>query len=279
MNQDQILPFPLEVRVENTNNCNASCYICPREKLTRKKGFMPLDLFRKIVDECAANRIREMHLQGFGEPFLDRNIFERIRYAKDKGVKSTILVTNGSLLTPKTCEGIVRSGLDRMKISFYGTDKAEYGSVHRGLDYDKVKAGIYRLFEEKRKTQSRTPKITVKYIGRLHRFPRFMSQWWPRARVGYARLHNYGYGRKYNRAKSSEKVRCDMVWDPIFQILWDGRVVPCCYDFDGRIILGDLNNQSISEIWQGENYRKFRLAHQTLQFEPYPICKICDKLR
>lgn len=275
----QIEPFPLEVRVENTNHCNASCYMCPREKLTREKGFMPLDLFKKIVDECADNRIREMHLQGFGEPFLDKNIFHRIRYAKEKEIRSTLLVTNGSLLSGKICEEIVQSGLDRMKISFYGIDKEEYESTHRGLDYDKVKRGIERLLDVKKNLKCSTPKVTLKYIGKLHRFPRFMRQWWPRARVGYARLHNYSYGRKYNPAKSSGKIKCDMVWDPIFQILWDGRVVPCCYDFDGRIILGDTNHQSITEIWHGEPYQKFRLAHQTMKLDPYPICRICDKLK
>ena len=279
MNSYQIQPFPLEVRVENTNHCNASCYICPREKLSREKGIMSLELFKKIVDECAANRVKEMHLQGFGEPFLDKNIFHRIRYAKEKGIKSTILVTNGSLLKQETCERIVQSGLDRMKISFYGTDKQEYESIHRGIKFDEVKAGIIRLLDTKKNLGQSTPKITVKYIGRLHRFPRFVLQWGPRTRVGYARLHNYSYGRKYNSPKSSGNLKCDMVWDPIFQILWDGRVVPCCYDFDGRIILGDLNQQSISEIWHSESYNKFRQAHRTLELDPYPICKICDKLK
>jgi radical SAM protein with 4Fe4S-binding SPASM domain len=240
---------------------------------------MSLDLFKKIVDECADNQVREMHLQGFGEPFLDKNIFHRIRYAKEKGIRSTILVTNGSLLTSKICEEIVQSGLDRLKISFYGIDKQEYESVHGGIKFDMVKSGIQRLLDTKRKSGQSKPKITLKYIGRLHRFPRFVLQWWPRARVGYARLHNYSYGRKYNPTKSSGKLKCDMVWDPIFQILWDGRVVPCCYDFDGRIILGDLNRQSITEIWQSENYKKFRQAHSTLKLDPYPICKICDKLK
>ena len=91
-------PFPLEVRVENTNHCNASCVICPREKMTRPKGFMSIDLFRRIVDECTNHHIKEMHLQGFGEPFLDKDIFDRIRYAKERNIGRTFLVTNGSLL-------------------------------------------------------------------------------------------------------------------------------------------------------------------------------------
>ena len=272
-------PFPLEVRVENTNHCNASCVICPREKMTRPKGFMSLDLFRRIVDECTNHHIKEMHLQGFGEPFLDKDIFDRIRYAKERNIGSTFLVTNGSLLTEDTCEKIVQSGLDRVKVSFYGTDETEYEAVHMGIKYEKVKRNIQQLLLIKKRLKSRTPKVTLKYIGHLHLFPRFVFQWWPKTRVSFARVHNYCYGRKYNKISDHQDRKCDMIWNPIFQILWDGRVVPCCYDFDARLILGDLNQQSISEIWNGEKYEKLRNAHASNQLDQYPLCKICDKLR
>lgn len=44
----------------------------------------------------------------------------------------------------------------------------------------------------------------------------------------------------------------------IMQVLWDGRVVPCCYDFDGKIVLGDLRRESVAKVWNGEKYERFR---------------------
>ena len=74
--------------------------MCPREKMTRPKGTMSLDLFKRIAEECAREKIQEIHLQGFGEPFLDEDIFERIDYSKEQNIKSTLLVTEMKTLGP-----------------------------------------------------------------------------------------------------------------------------------------------------------------------------------
>ena len=56
--------YPPEVWIENTNCCNASCVMCPRDKLTRKLGFMPFELFTKLVDEIVTfpEPIRRLHV-------------------------------------------------------------------------------------------------------------------------------------------------------------------------------------------------------------------------
>ena len=62
---------PLEVHIENTNACDAHCIMCPREKMTRKTGFMDYDLFCKIIDQIVSTwGIDSIHLHGFGEPLL-----------------------------------------------------------------------------------------------------------------------------------------------------------------------------------------------------------------
>ncbi|MXX04767.1 MAG: hypothetical protein F4Z49_13630, partial [Gemmatimonadetes bacterium] len=49
------LRFPEVISIEGSSYCNADCIMCPRELLSRKKGNMPMDLYRKIIDECAEN--------------------------------------------------------------------------------------------------------------------------------------------------------------------------------------------------------------------------------
>jgi radical SAM protein with 4Fe4S-binding SPASM domain len=41
-------------------------------------------------------------------------------------------------------------------------------------------------------------------------------------------------------------------------VLWDGRVVPCCRDDDARVVLGDLRESSLEEIWNGPAARQLR---------------------
>ncbi len=61
-------------------------------------------------------------------------------------------------------------------------------------------------------------------------------------------------------------------------ILVNGDVVPCCYDFDGALVMGNALKEGIADIWDGEKFRKFREAHGGHDFGKYPICAGCDKL-
>ncbi len=272
--------FPKEVRIENTNLCNAVCTMCPREKLSRERGTMDTEFFGSLVGQLSEGGTEELHLQGYGEPLLDDGIFDKIRMAKDGGIPYTFMVTNASLLDDERCRRLVESGLDKLKISFYGLNKDEYEDVHKGLTYEEVRDNVERLLRVKKKARSSSPVVDLKYIGGLGKFLLFALQWGFKARVSYARLHNYGDGRGFNKPDLDNRLRsCPMVASPVMQVLWDGRVVPCCYDFDGKIILGDLTEESIKDVWGGQRYTKFREVHQRKEFEKLPLCLNCDKLR
>ncbi len=281
--QDMLVEFPHQVRIENTNFCNAVCTMCPREMLTRPKGTMGLGFFNKIVAQLVKGGTKELHLQGYGEPFLDKTIIKKIKAAKAAGMPYTFMVTNASLLTDKVCRELLTSGLDKLKISFYGVEKESYEKIHNGLKFEEVKANLQRLLrirKEIKKSGKPVTKIDVKYIGRLRDFVRFAFQWGFKAHISFARMHNYGYGRGFNKAEKEKSERkCSMVIDPVMQVLWDGLVVPCCYDFDGKMILGDLNKETVAEVWKGEKYTRFRGLHQRGEYEKLPICNNCDKLR
>lgn len=272
--------FPLQIRIENTNYCNARCIICPREKLTRPMGTMGFEFFKSLVNQAVQGRTQEVHLEGYGEPFLDDLICDKITYAKQSGIPHTLLVTNASLLSEKVSLTLLNSGLDKLKISFYGTNSREYEKVHQLLSYAEVKKNINLLLQLKHKLKKNRPVVVLKYIGPLWRFPMFLIQWGTKSTVSYARLHNYVNARQYNQPKTEKENRmCPMVSSPIMQVLWDGRVVPCCYDFNGKIILGDLNTQSIEQVWNSVQYQEFRSNHEKRDFQKLPFCYTCDKLQ
>ena len=130
------LPLPSVMMIENTNHCNAGCVMCPRELLSRKRGFMDLGLFEKIIREVSGLKRKPVtHLHGFGEPMLDKLLPARIRLAKAYGIKHTYIVSNASLLSRETSRKIIDAGLDKMKISFYGTDEESYNATMKRLDF------------------------------------------------------------------------------------------------------------------------------------------------
>jgi len=268
--------FPEQIRLENTNKCNAHCVICPREKQTRAQGFMDESLLERILEECRGERITKFTVQGYGEPLLDKNFCRFVRRAKDTLDCPTFSVSNGSLITPGLAREMVSSGLDKVKISFYGVNKEEYEKIHTPLSFDKTRQCILNLIEAKKEAGS-SMKIRLQYIGSIWRFLPFCLQWAGKTMVGFNTLHNYGHGRRYNRREN--RGRCPMLDDPILQVLWNGDIVPCCYDFNGEMVLGNLYKNSIREIWRGEPYEKMRKANDRGDFSDYPICLMCDRRR
>ena len=267
--------FPEEIRLENTNACNAHCVICPREKQTRRMGIIAPELVRQIVDEAKGNTISKFTVQGFGEPLLDRNFCDHLRLIKGQLGCPTFSVSNASLITAELAGNLVECGLDKIKISFYGINQKEYESVHRGLSYERTVEGVTHLIRAKRAARSKMI-IRLQYIGRFWRFLPFLLHWGPKAAVGYTTLHNYGGARNYQKNRRRWG-RCPILSEPIIQVLWDGRVAACCYDFDGKMILGDLRRQSMAEIWHGEPFQRLRRAHADDDFSEWPMCQDCDR--
>ena len=282
------LPRPSVILIENTNCCNAQCVMCPRETLTRKRGFMEFGLFEKIIREVSsASRTPVVHLHGFGEPLLDESLPERIMLAKTCGIKHTYLVTNASLLSSETSRKIISAGLDTMKISFYGTDEESYHATMRGLDFKVALQNIREFVRIRKELKKRTPKLILQYLPQKAneaKMEEFQSLWRSvlDKRAGdclnRSSLHNYGGGRTYNRVGERIVSVCFYPWTAL-SVLCDGRAVTCCMDYNGVQGVGDLNFQSVTEIWNGPVLSAIRRNFGKLDYSGFPTCLCCDWVR
>lgn len=279
------LPYPSVILIENTNCCNAHCVMCPRDTLTRERGFMEFALFEKIMKELSgAHRKPVVHLHGFGEPLLDPLLPERIRLAKDCGIKHTYIVTNASLLFPETSRKIIAAGLDAMKISFYGTDAESYDATMRGLDFNVALQNIKDFLRIRKELKKRTPKLTLQYLPQATngaRTKEFQSLWrsLPDKNGGdclnISTLDNFGGGKSYNIVGEKITSVCFYPWSAL-SVLQDGRAVTCCVDYNGVQGVGDLNCQSIEEIWNGPVLSGIRRNFGKLDYSGFPTCLSCD---
>lgn len=278
-------PFPAVILIENTNRCNARCVMCPRETLTRKPGFMEFALFEKIIKEISgAKRKPVVHLHGFGEPLLDDLLPERIRLAKAFGIKHTYLVTNASLLFPETARKIISAGLDEMKISFCGTDEQSYEATMRGLDFKAAINNIREFVRIRKELKKRTPKLILQYLPQETngaRVEEFKTLWRSTLdknlgdRLNISALDNFGGGRAYTPIGEKITSICFYPWSAL-SVLWDGRAVTCCVDYNGAQRLGDVNSQSVKEIWNGPVLSSIRQNFGKLDYRGFPTCLCCD---
>ena len=143
--RDRARRLPDIVQIESTNICNAKCVFCPRDEMHRRQGVMDMELFKKIVDECAALGITHVRVHNYGEPFLDRQLVEKVRYAKQKGIEEVGMISNGSLITEEIARGMIEAGLDAINISVDAAGKEVFERTRLDLNYDKVIANIRTL--------------------------------------------------------------------------------------------------------------------------------------
>jgi hypothetical protein len=279
------LPLPSVMMIENTNLCNAECVMCPRELLSRKRGFMDFGLFEKIIREVSGLKRKPVtHLHGFGEPMLDKLLPERIRLAKACGIKHTYIVSNASLLSPEMSRKIIAAGLDKMKISFYGTDEESYNNTMKRLDFKVTFQNVKDFLRIRKEMKRRHPRLILQYLPtetNQARTDEFRALWEPLIdkqagdRLNVATLHNYGGGRAYNRMRKKIVSVCYFPWTSM-SVLWDGRVVTCCMDSNGVQVLGDLNSQTVKEVWMGPVLTGVRDDFRKLRYDAYPVCRTCD---
>src|SRR5881392_3930709 len=159
--RDRAPRLPEIVQIEATNICNAKCVFCPRDDMHRRQGVMSLELFKKVVDECAELGITHVRVHNYGEPFLDRHLTEKVRYAKEKGIKEVGMISNGSLITEKIARGMIEAGLDAINISVDAGGKEVFDRTRIGLNYDKVIANVERLVRIRTELGKRRPKLIL----------------------------------------------------------------------------------------------------------------------
>ena len=271
--RDRAPSMPEIVQIESTNICNAKCVFCPRDEMHRRQGIMTVELFRKIVDECVELGITHVRMHNYGEAFIDKQLVEKVRYAKQKGIREVGVISNGSLITEAVARGMIDAGLDAINISVDAAGKEVFESTRLGLKYDKVIANIERLVRMRTESGKRRPKLILSFVRQNNSADEqaFIEHWRAIAdKVHITDLHNWAGTLN---TESDVNYPCYRPW-LTFTVLWDGRVSLCCADFDGKIILGDLNTSSIRDIWNAEPYRDARRQH--LESGGPDICRACD---
>lgn len=140
-----------------TNVCNARCIFCayPRAVDNRdlKGGVMPLNLFKKIVDEWKALGGDDVDLtHTVGDPLVDPGLLEKIDYAiHQAGIKRLTFTTNGILLNRNdNYRHLINAGVKEIYISTEGTNAEVYEKVYGVKHYDDMLSGVHNLLEYNR---------------------------------------------------------------------------------------------------------------------------------
>ncbi len=287
-------PLPIRLWIELTNVCNLNCVMCLSKSIPKsERGFMDFNLFKKIIDE-AAGFVYDAYLHHRGESLLHPDIFKMIKYAKERKI-STRLHTNATLLTEEKSYLLLNSGLDFLSFSFDGYDKETYEGIRRGGPFEKTLANIIEFLKMKQDRKKSSPFTVLTVIDfsskkkknlnqEKKKKKEFLSHFnsAPLDALRVRRPHNWGgeysvNGGSLNRGLLRGFVPCTFLWYAL-AIFWDGIVVPCPQDFFGKLALGNVNQNSLVELWNSKKEKFLREKMTRNDYKVLSPCNKCDRL-
>jgi radical SAM protein with 4Fe4S-binding SPASM domain len=290
---------PYTISVEPTCLCNLRCPECPTGSgiIRRENTNLDLMLYQRLIDEIKTTTLH-LFLYFQGEPFINRDIFDMIKYAADKKI-FTIISTNGQFLDNEINKKIIKSGLNRLIISVDGTNQETFEKYRVGGDLKLILEGTKNLNALKKIDKKRTPEIVFQFlvfrhneaqvsnIKKLGKISGANRTWIKSAQIIHpdraqeALPLNPDYSRYFFdeegriKIKSGLKNQCRRLWRTCV-ITTDGHVLPCCFDKEGKYIMGDLQDTKLSEIWHSQKYFEFRTGILNNRRE-IEICTNCTE--
>lgn len=210
-------------QVESTSNCSATCSFCPHPTMERKKKHMSLETFRRVLSVMENDYIALHH---FGEPLLNPDLPAFIREAHAHGVRCEFS-TNG-----------------------YGIQKDDY--LKAVLDARPYMIRIAYDFFKPDEFIKKVLTFNVATIVKLHAVTKGLLlehkpyNNWAGVLPGESEIRGECYYKKFHYACA----------------LQDGSLVPCCQDYEGKHVIGHVNEPD-------------KVAFQ----EDYSICKGCTGMQ
>jgi len=273
---------PLILQLEPTNICNLRCIMCPQYTSKRKKGFMDFGLFQKVVDDAVGFGVKRVWLYAQGEPLLHPRIIDMVGYLKKKKLGVDI-TTNGMLLDSVKARALFNSNMDSadyITFSVMGRSKEVHESIMKGADHDLVESNILSLMELRRQRKISGPIVQTKLYSmpeNLHEIAAYEKFW--RGKVDRV-LPVTPISHSFSKTADNDKITlkrsfCTQAWDRI-TVYWNGDMTLCNNDTNGENVAGNLQAESIKEVWYCDKYMQFRKMHREKQFGNVPLCARCD---
>lgn len=276
------LEAPGVIWIENTNACNLRCIICPNKDMTRKVGFMEMEVYKKIVDECIQLRIKQIDFVGFGEPLLDKLVIDKVAYAKMRGINTVTMTTNGTLLAPELGGELVRAQLDELGVSIDAATSETYDKMRPPGKLEVVEENVRNLLKVRNQMGLTKPKVKVKFnkapenASEVEIFKRKWHGLADRIYISFVLNWAGAVGRgPFEWHGTARREPCPMIFT-YMTIQWDGKVCLCCLDYEGEVILGDIKEASIRQVWHNKELQRIRQAHLDNRFGEIPLCDRCS---
>lgn len=287
-------PFQI-FNIELTNRCPFKCVMCARtNNMTRAEGVMSLETFQKIIDEVvlvnpAHARSPGVWMHHFGESLVHPEFDVLMRHAAERGVTPRLSV-NPLMLKEDIAVRLLSPTPGTLYLSLDGHDDASFERIRGVADaYEKSKERLLTFLALKTDLSPST-KIVLSMIhfdDNVESIDKTRAYWEsvPGIDVFLDKPFTAWDGNAPDvlallprqRPPSTGPVVCTWPWRSM-TIAWDGDVVPCCYDYNKRYVLGNIHESNLTEIWNGAPMRALRAEFLSGDVTNQ-LCRNCEALR
>lgn len=281
------LKKPVDISLELSSFCTNTCGYCyhsASKDLPFKRGKMSLNLATKIISEAKELGVNSIKMNYRGESSMNPYFYEITNCARLAASGSTFIdrVMNSNFNFDIKREDIFEGllNLTKVKVSFDSFRKEIFEKQRRGSNYEKTLANIEKFYNyPNRKTelviQSVRTKLNADEDLKHEIKKRFPSATSSVRDVVEGRVKKDLTDFLHRRRDYSERQSCIQAHARLI-VHWDGKVVPCCPSITDDLVIGDLNTQSIKEVWTSKKailLRKSLLDKSAFKTDP---CKNCS---
>tara|TARA_B100001971_G_scaffold56077_1_gene51143 strand:+ start:129 stop:1094 length:966 start_codon:yes stop_codon:yes gene_type:complete len=290
VHKDEPCKFPFLVDIELTNHCNLKCSFCGQQAMTRGKGFISEGTFQKIIDECSLYNTPVRFIR-WGEPFLHEKIIDFCKYAKSKNLPLHI-TNNGLVIKESDMKALIEMDVDSLIFSFQGTTKEQYEIMRNNKLYDKLKSNILKLIKMRGNKSKPFIHVSSTIVDEPETDIGYFVDFWGHivdsVDVGKTNL-SLIRDQKIKSAEAVEKIRtlreqetidknyrpCNEVYQKL-SVNWDGTVTCCCGDYDDFLIVGNMSEDTLYNIWNNSSELKaFRELLDNMLHRSLTLCSKC----
>jgi radical SAM protein with 4Fe4S-binding SPASM domain len=296
----EIIPLktPFVIYIDPTNLCNFKCKFCPTgdnsllKQVGRKHSSLSFEAFKKIIDDIALfdEPLKLLSMYKDGEPLLNKDFPKMVKYAKEKKIAQRIWTkTNGSLFNPTLNKELIESGIDMIHISIEATSKEGYLDIAKvDIDYDEFRQNIQNLYDNRKDC-----KIYIKIIDcnlseddkkKFYKDFENMSDFISVEKLmgwSYSDIKDFTLGiqsETYDGLPFTPKEICAYPFY-VLAVNANGSVSTCGNDWAYKTSVGNIHEESIIDIWNGEKLYNLRKMFLTFNRKENEACANCYYLK
>jgi hypothetical protein len=273
------------LNLETTTICNSKCVVCPHDSLLERPiTTMPMNLFEKVMWDVYANHklLGPVGIgAGMGDPSCDKLLIERLSFIRSNMPDYQIEGSSNMALWKREWTDAVIEGrlMDKMRFSLLAYTDAGSLRMYKRTDQAKKACEAFDYFLERNRAAG-NPITTEIYTLLLPEddgdVEGIKARYWDAVDLFEVwRPHSWANLFPGLRELLPGRMRCSKIAAFDLLVCVDGDVTSCTMDINHKNVYGNLINQTIADVFDGEIYRRYHQANLDGRLDDFELCRNC----